>query len=344
MNNTFWKDKTVLVTGHTGFKGSWLSLWLQELGANLIGYSKDIPTKPSLFELADVKQGMISIIGDICDYDKLDTTIIVYNPEIIIHMAAQSLVQQSYEDPIETFSSNIIGTANLLQIAKARVVINVTSDKCYAPQSLVRGYNEQDVLGGNDPYSCSKACSELITSSFRTFKHYSLASVRAGNTIGGGDWGKERLVTDIINGILNKTTIEIRNPFAVRPWQFVLDPLRGYLILAEKLWEHGSQYAEAWNFGPDIKDSRTVSWVLQKLIKLWGSNTQWIISKKNYGRETDFLGLDSTKSKTRLGWYPTTDLETTLKLIVDWYKEYPHNIRETTLEQIRAFNSLEVKV
>ena len=241
--NSFWKNKRVLVTGHTGFKGSWLSLWLQKLGAELTGYSKSIPTDPSMFELCNVKEGMISIEGDIRNLDKLKNTIDQFNPEIVIHMAAQSLVHESYEYPLETLSTNIIGTANVLQSVrdtKVKVLINVTSDKCYENNNLERGYNENDPMGGFDPYSCSKGCAELVTSSFRRSffeKGTAVATVRAGNVIGGGDWGKNRIVPDIMEAIINHTPIHIRNPNAVRPWQFVLEPLRGYMLLAEKMWQ-----------------------------------------------------------------------------------------------------------
>ena len=271
MDSNFWKNKKVLLTGHTGFKGSWLSLWLQKLQVDLIGFSKSIPTQPSLFELADVGKNMTSIMKDIRNIQDISDTVKEHKPDIVIHMAAQSLVQKSYEDPLETFSTNIMGTINVLEALRKTsekcVVINVTSDKCYENQELARGYNENDPMGGFDPYSSSKGCAELITSSFRNSfftnsnlekPDISLASVRAGNVIGGGDWAENRIVPDIIKGIIHKKTIKIRNPDAVRQWQYLLEPLRGYLELAEKLWKDKSEYAESWNFGPDDDDIKPV--------------------------------------------------------------------------------------
>ncbi|MGI0063237.1 MAG: CDP-glucose 4,6-dehydratase, partial [Nitrosotalea sp.] len=262
INQTFWKNKKVLLTGHTGFKGSWLSLWLQKLGSDVIGFSRDIPTKPSLFELCNVADNMVSIMGNICDIEHLRTVMTEHKPEIVIHMAAQSLVGRSYDDPLETFSTNVLGTVNVFEVIRklgnVRVVINVTSDKCYENRESISGYKETDPMGGYDPYSSSKGCAELITSSFRNSffnpKEYdkhgiALASVRAGNIIGGGDWSTNRLVPDIMKGLIENQTVTIRNPSSVRPWQFVLEPLRGYLMLAEKLWHEGPQYVEGWNFG-----------------------------------------------------------------------------------------------
>ena len=281
MEKTFWKNKKILITGHTGFKGSWLAIWLQELGANVVGFSKSIPTKPSLYELAHVDDGMLSIIGNVNDLDKLTEVINEQKPDIIIHMAAQSLVQESYKDPIDTYTTNIIGTINIMQAIRSvdsvRVLINVTSDKCYENMNLERGYNENDPMGGFDPYSSSKSCAELVTSSFRNSffnpeeyeKHRTaIASVRAGNVIGGGDWAKNRIIPDIMKGILKKTTVKIRNPNAIRPWQFVLEPLSGYLLLAEKLWSNRKEFSEAWNFGPDYNDITVVSDLIKKNIKV----------------------------------------------------------------------------
>lgn len=355
MDPVFWKGKTVLLTGHTGFKGSWLSLWLQELGVNLIGFSKSIPTEPSLYKLANVKKEMISVMGDIRNFDRVNDVIKKYKPEIIIHMAAQSLLHESYKEPLETFSTNVMGTVNLLEAIrttqKSCVVINVTSDKCYENQELTRGYRENDPMGGYDPYSSSKGCAELATSSFRNSffnpseykKHgIALASVRAGNVIGGGDWAKNRLIPDIMNSLLSGGKLKIRSPQAVRPWQFVLEPLRGYLMLAEKLWKHGPKYAEAWNFGPDSRDAKSVSWIAERLAQLWGSDTKWVKTNEKYNHETNYLRLDCKKAKTRLDWSPKTRLETALQLIVEWYKEYKKgdDIRGTTLTQIRDFNSM----
>ena len=338
MDSNFWKNKKVLLTGHTGFKGSWLSLWLQKLGVDLVGFSKSIPTKPSLFELADVEKNMTSIMGDITHIERITDVVKQHNPEIIIHMAAQSLVHKSYDQPLETFSTNIMGTVNLLEAirntSKKCVIINVTSDKCYENQELSRGYKENDPMGGYDPYSSSKGCAELITSSFRDsfFKNsndkdydISLASVRAGNVIGGGDWADNRIMPDIMRGILNKKIIKIRNPTAVRPWQHVLEPLRGYLELAEKLYNYKSEYTESWNFGPDDDDVKPVSWIVNKVVEMWGEDVQvdFDDDRLDYKHETSFLRLDCSKAKSKLKWNPKIKLEEGLKLTVNWYFFHP---------------------
>jgi len=354
MDSNFWKNKKVLLTGHTGFKGSWLSLWLQKLGVDLVGFSKSIPTKPSLFELADVEKNMISIMGDITHIERITDVVKQHNPEIIIHMAAQSLVHKSYDQPLETFSTNIMGTVNLLEAirntSKKCVIINVTSDKCYENQELSRGYKENDPMGGYDPYSSSKGCAELITSSFRDsfFKNsndkdydISLASVRAGNVIGGGDWADNRIMPDIMRGILNKKIIKIRNPTAVRPWQHVLEPLRGYLELAEKLYNYKSEYTESWNFGPDDDDVKPVSWIVNKVVEMWGEDVQvdFDDDRLDYKHETSFLRLDCSKAKSKLKWNPKIKLEEGLKLTVNWYKQYEQTkeLREFTENQIEEY-------
>jgi CDP-glucose 4,6-dehydratase len=351
----FWKNKRVLLTGHTGFKGSWLSIWLQKLGVNLIGFSNSIPTKPSLFELAHVKDGMVSVIGDIRDFNSIKNVIKEYNPEIIIHMAAQSLVLQSYNDPIETYSTNVMGTVNILEairkVGKVKVVINVTSDKCYENKGQIIKCKEDDPMGGYDPYSNSKGCAELITSSFRNSffnpadhdKHETaLASARAGNVIGGGDWSADRLIPDIMSGILKHERVRIRNPSGVRPWQHVLEPLGGYLLLAEKLWSDGKKYSEGWNFGPNDEDVKPVSWIIDKLSQLWGDTLTWDLYPENHHHEAKYLKLDCTKAKNKLGWSPKTSLEAGLRLTVEWYKQYQRgtNLRQVTEEQIRQFSLL----
>jgi len=355
MNSQFWKGKTVLLTGHTGFKGSWLSLWLQKSGVKLIGFSKDIPTKPSLFELASVKDGMTSITGNVCNYNQIEKVIQDYKPEIVIHMAAQAILRQSYKDPIETYSTNVMGAVNVLEAirknGKVKVILNVTSDKCYEPENASNGFSENDRLGGFDPYSNSKACAELVTSSFRNSffnpseytKHgVALASVRAGNVIGGGDWGTDRLIPDIIRGILNNETIEIRNPEAIRPWQHVLDPLNGYLILIERLWSSGSEFSEGWNFGPEKNDEKPVRWVIEKLTEQWKHDIQWKTSNEKNPHEEQFLRLDCSKARSRLGWKPKLHLEQGLLWTISWYKQYEEkkDLREFTEEQIAKFQDM----
>lgn len=355
MDSKFWKDKKVLLTGHTGFKGSWLSIWLQNLGVNLVGFSKSVPTQPSLFELANVKDGMTSIVGDISNFSHLQDIIKEHKPEIVIHMAAQSLVLQSYNDPMETYATNVMGTVNLLEAVRrtgsVRVIINVTSDKCYENKGLERAYHEGDPMGGYDPYSNSKGCAELITSAFRSSffnpttytKHkIALASVRAGNVVGGGDWAMDRLIPDIMRGILEHTTIKIRKPYAIRSWQYILDPLSGYLLLSEKLWSDGSKYAEGWNFGPPDDDIKPVSWVIEKLGEYWGQRVSWESDGENYLHEADYLRLDCSKAKTKLGWFPKTNLELALQWTVEWYKQYEqkNDIRKFTEQQIRKFSLL----
>ena len=355
MNKEFWNKKKVLVTGHTGFKGSWLSLSLQRLNADVIGFSKSIPTNPSLFELADIENGMTSIVGNVCDYDKIENTIKEYKPEIVIHMAAQAILRESYSNPIETYATNVMGTVNLLEsIRKAgnvRVILNVTTDKCYEPNESSKGHLETDRLGGYDPYSNSKACSELVTASFRDSffnpKEYqkhciSLASCRAGNVIGGGDWGKDRLIPDIIKGIINNETIKIRNPNSTRPWQHVLDPLNGYLTLAEKLWLSGSEFSEGWNFGPQEDDEKPVKWIIEKLTEQWSKDIRWDVDNGINPHEENYLRLNCDKANSRLGWMPKLNLEQGLDWTIQWYKQYEQNkdMREITERQIEEFQKL----
>ena len=355
MNKKFWNDKTVLLTGHTGFKGSWLSLWLEKLDVNLIGFSKNIPTKPSLFELANVENGMTSIMGNICDYNKLEEVVKEYKPEIVIHMAAQAILRESYKNPIETYATNVMGTVNLLESIRktgnTRVILNVTSDKCYEPNELSKGYLETDRLGGYDPYSNSKACAELVTSSFRNSffntseykeRGISLASCRAGNVMGGGDWGTDRLIPDIMKGILNDEIIKIRYPNAIRPWQYVLDPLNGYVTLTEKLWSSGSEYSDGWNFGPSTNDDKPVRWIVEKLTKQWGRDIKWSIDNNNNRHEENYLKLNSSKATRRLNWKTKMNLEQALGWTIDWYKQYEqkNDMRKITEKQIDDFQLL----
>lgn len=347
----FWNGKKVLITGHTGFKGSWLSLWLQKLGAEVVGYALEEPTIPSLFKVAKIDEHVVSIINDIRNKDMLFNTIKKYKPDIIFHLAAQSLVRKSYDNPVETFETNVMGTVNLLDVVRnsesVKVVINITSDKCYENKEWPWGYREIDPMGGYDPYSCSKGCSELVTNSFRQSyfkgKNIHLASVRAGNVIGGGDWAEDRLVPDIIKSLIKNESLYIRNPFAIRPWQHVLEPLNGYMLLAEKMWQHGEKYSGAWNFGPDDDHVITVGELTNKFTKLWNVNFKVKKDSSKQPHEAMLLKLDCSKAKLKLGWYPKLNLEDTLMWTVDWYKEFVSNsdeMKEVTLKQIEAYERL----
>ena len=346
MNLNFWKNKKVLLTGHTGFKGSWLSTWLKKLGAELIGISKDTPTVPSLFELAQVSQKMVSITGDINEIDDLEKIVSKYKPEIVIHMAAQSLVRKSYESPIDTFTTNVIGTANLLDVVKriggTRVFINVTSDKCYANTNQVNGFSEDSPMGGYDPYSSSKGCAELVTSAYRRSflqnQGIGLASVRAGNVIGGGDWAENRLIPDILRSFEKNKSVVIRNPKATRPWQHVLEPLSGYLILAQKMYDDKNKYAEGWNFGPNEKDVKSVDWILDKMINKW-PDASWKLDRDSSPYEAGFLQLDIAKTKSKLGWRPVWELSYTLEKIISWHKAWldKEDMQVICLEQIEEY-------
>jgi len=354
MNKLFWKSKKVLITGHTGFKGSWLSLWLQKLGSIVTGYSLPPPTKPSLFDLADIKKGMNSIKGDIRDFDCLLSTIKKERPEIILHLAAQPIVNFSYENPIETYTTNVMGVVNLLESVRrtegVRAIINVTSDKCYENKEWVWGYRENEPMGGFDPYSSSKSCSELVTSSFRNsyfqpkeYKHHgvAIASARAGNVIGGGDWANSRLVPDCMKSWLAGKTVTIRYPDAYRPWQHVLEPLNGYLQLAEKLYEDGLNFSGAWNFGPLDFNWNTVEYVILKLGTLWNGPSRWEKDPSIQPHEAHFLKLDSSKANTMLKWSPIWNIDISLKNTAEWYLNYqekPKSMQEITLKQIENYS------
>ncbi len=349
MNLDFWKGKRVFLTGHTGFKGSWLALWLQKMGAELTGYALLPPTNPSMFDFADVGYGMKSIIADIRDFDTLQKSIQDSSPEVLIHMAAQPLVRFSYDDPIETYTTNVMGTVNVLEAVRksagVKSVIIVTSDKCYENKEWLWGYRENEPMGGHDPYSNSKGCAELVSAAYRSsyfnatnYQQHgtAVATVRAGNVIGGGDWASDRLVPDIINSFKNKQLASIRNPNSIRPWQFVLEPLRGYLMLAEKLYIEGTPFAEAWNFGPVEDDVKPVSWISDTLSKLWGNEANWKSDSISQVHEANYLKLDSSKANHRLGWKQSTRLNTALQSIVKWHKALiaGADMRKETLEQI----------
>lgn len=348
----FWRGKSVLVTGHTGFKGSWLCLWLQNLGASVTGYSLPPPTNLSLFELAHVADGMCSMTGDVGDFDRLRRIIAEHKPEIVIHMAAQSLVRYSYAHPLETYATNIMGTANLLEAVRqgggVRAAIVVTSDKCYENREWDRGYREDDILGGQDPYSSSKACAEIVTAAYR--RSYfgkggvlpAVASARAGNVIGGGDWAQDRLVPDMMTAFMNNRPAVIRNPHAIRPWQHVLEPLAGYLLLAERLWTGDGQYVGGWNFGPDEADAWPVSRLADRLTAAWGNSTRWQQAGGEQPHEASYLRLDSSKARQRLGWLPKLPLASALEWAVEWYRAYAEkaDMRRLTENQILRFQTL----
>ncbi|MFM2322826.1 MAG: CDP-glucose 4,6-dehydratase, partial [Pseudomonadota bacterium] len=344
----FWQGKKVFITGHTGFKGSWLSLWLQSLGAEVIGISLAPPTQPNFFEIVQLSQGMISILGDIRDFQLVQATLRKYKPEIVIHMAAQSLVRYSYLAPIETYATNVMGTVNLLEAARlsdsVKVLINVTSDKCYENKELLRGYREEDRLGGYDPYSNSKACSELVTQAYsRSYLKnlgINIATARAGNVIGGGDWAKDRLVPDIVNACIKQQDILLRYPDALRPWQHVLEPLNAYLILAKQLYESSPGYTDAWNFGPDENQAlKTVSWLAERIIQNWGCTIKWIKSTQAHKHEASLLKLNSSKANLNLAWKPCWDIETAISHTIGWYKDYirGEGMQKKSLAQISEF-------
>jgi len=327
IDQEFWVGKRVFVTGHTGFKGGWLCLWLNHLGSLVKGYSLEPPTSPSLYEAARIDNIVDSQIGDIRDQELLHKSMVSFNPDILIHMAAQPLVRLSYDEPIETYEVNIMGTVKVLEVARhcpnLKAIINITTDKCYENLGLDKSYSETDPMGGFDPYSSSKACSELVTSSYR--RSYlndlgvGLASVRSGNVIGGGDWANDRLIPDILRSFeLNKSVI-VRNPNATRPWQHVLEPLSGYLLLAQKLYTNSEKYSEGWNFGPNEKDVQPVHWILDKMISYW-PNASWTLDDNVNPHEASFLKLDISKASEILGWTPTWDLKMTLGNIIRWHK------------------------
>ena len=350
--HNFYNGRKVFITGHTGFKGSWLCLLLHKSGADVYGYALEPPTNPSLFVEADIASLITSTIGDVRDYDFLLKTLQEVQPEIIIHLAAQPLVRESYKNPRETYEINVMGTVNLLdavrQVNSVKAILNITTDKCYENDERHSGYRESDPMGGYDPYSNSKGCSELVTSSFRNSYFNSnsyqshgvaLASARAGNVIGGGDWAADRLIPDIFRAIVQGEKVSIRNPYAVRPWQHVLEPLTGYLVLCEKLYTDGSAFAEGWNFGPEDNDAQNVEWITRKICELWSNDVQYVVDNSNQPHEATYLKLDCSKAKSKLGWYPRWNIETSLQLIVDWNKAYQDksDMRQVCFQQIDKF-------
>jgi len=356
LNRSFWKGRRVFLTGHTGFKGSWLSLWLHALGANVTGYALAPPTQPSLFEQAGVATGVHSIRGDVRDFQDLKKALAECGPSVIIHLAAQTVVRRSYEDPIETYSSNVMGTVHVLealrQLQQPCVVVNVTSDKCYKNREWFWGYRENEPMGGRDPYSNSKGCAELVTSAYRESffalesieKHgVALASARAGNVIGGGDWTTDQLIPDLMRAFLAGKPCLIRNPSAIRPWQFVLEPLRGYLMLAERLAKEPLRFASGWNFGPADADAKPVSWLADELVRSWGGNcAAWSCDTGIHPHEDHALKLDVSKARACLGWDPVLPLDQALGWIVEWYRAFQagDDLQRLTRTQIERYEAL----
>ena len=350
MNSAFWQGKRVFVTGHTGFKGSWLLLWLQSLGAEVTGYALAPSTSPSLFEVARVGEAMTSLIADIRDLPTLQQAMRDARPDIVIHMAAQALVRHSYQNPVETYSTNVMGTVHVLEAVRhspgVKAVVVVTTDKCYENKEWVWGYREDEPMGGHDPYSNSKGCAELVVSAYRRSflqdQGVALASARAGNVIGGGDWAADRLVPDILRAFEAKQPVAVRNPHAIRPWQHVLEPLSGYLTLAERLYDQGQEFAQGWNFGPSEEDAKPVGWIVAQMAMLWGDNATWQIDNGQHPHEANYLKLDISKARNRLHWQPELRLGDALRWIVDWVKlsQTGADMREYTLAQIHAFQAL----
>ncbi len=354
MRTEFWRGKRVLVTGHTGFKGSWLCLWLQGMGAKVAGFALEPATDPNLFMLARVGEAVESTIGDVRDLATLRACVDRFRPEIVFHLAAQSVVRLSYEEPVNTYATNVTGTVHLLEAvrhcADVRAAVVVTSDKCYENREWQWGYRENEPMGGHDPYSSSKGCAELVTAAYRASffdaaaagKHRAaVASARAGNVIGGGDWTRDRLIPDIMRSIAEKRPVAIRNPDAVRPWQHVLEPLGGYLEVAERLWSDGAKFAEPWNFGPAYADCRPVRWIVERLAEEWGDGATWEIDERAQPHEAHFLRLDSSKAAMRLAWRPRWDLRRALHAIVTWHRAHlaGADMRSVVLGQVREYES-----
>jgi CDP-glucose 4,6-dehydratase len=350
VNSVFWKNKRIFLTGHTGFKGSWMSLWLQSMGATVKGYSLEPNTIPNLFTAASVGNAMDSEIGDIRNLEQISKSMFDFNPDILIHMAAQPLVRLSYQEPVDTYTTNVIGTVNVLEAARKcenlKAIVSVTTDKCYENKDWDWGYRESEPMGGHDPYSSSKGCAELVTSAYRrSFFNgkdtASLATARAGNVIGGGDWSDDRLIPDILKAFENSEPVVIRNPLSTRPWQHVLEPLSGYLVLAQELFLNGDNFAEGWNFGPKDEGCKSVDWILDKMVFNWGASASWELDKDNNPHEARFLKLDCSKAANRLKWQPKWELQETLRMIVDWHQKYlkGKDLKEECLKEIKKYKN-----
>ena len=351
----FWNGKRVFITGHTGFKGGWLTLWLEAMGAKVAGYSLPAPTEPSFCKVVGIEKPIASTIADVRDLQALQKCLVAFNPEIVFHLAAQALVRPSYTDPVETYSTNVMGTVNVLEAARQclsiRALVIVTSDKCYENTERESGYREDEPMGGYDPYSNSKGCAELVVAAYRNSffnpddygRHkVALASGRAGNVIGGGDWATDRLVPDMVRAIVSGKPVRIRNPNAVRPWQHVLEPLGGYLLLAQRLCEKGPAFSGGWNFGPLDRDTRKVQEIVGQLTKQWGDGASWEADEGDHPHEARFLKLDCSKAHTELGWRPRLHVEQALAWTADWYKAWRKggDMRALSLRQISTYPEL----
>ena len=351
--NNFYYNKKIFITGHTGSKGTWLSIWLKILGARVYGFSLNYPSSPCMFNLTDIHKSMGSNFGDIRNFQKLKKAMDFFKPEIVFHMAAQPLVRQSYVSPLETYSTNVMGTANLLETVRlttgVKAVINVSSDKCYENKEWLWRYRENDPMGGYDPYSSSKGCAELVTSAYRRSffnpsdysKHGTAsASVRAGNVIGGGDFAKGRLIPDVVKALMNNQTVKIRSPHAVRPWQHVLEPLYGYIVLAKYLYEKGYEFSGGWNFGPGNDSVQQVGEIVTTIVKIWGKNSKYSIEENNEFHEAQLLKLDCSKANQLIAWHTALTIEQALQWTVDWYKffnEKDYSLQKLTEKQISKY-------
>ena len=345
----FWKGKKVLITGHTGFKGSWLAFWLDLLGAEVCGFSLAPDSQPNLFENLQLESKILSVIGDVRDLENFQKTLESFQPEIVLHLAAQSLVRRSYREPVETYTTNVIGTSNILESVRkvdfVKSVVIITTDKVYENKEWHWAYRENERLGGFDPYSNSKACAELAVSSYRnSFFAESdclIATARAGNVIGGGDWSEDRLLPDVFRSLIFGDKLEIRNPASIRPWQHVLEPLAGYLKLAQKLYEGEKSFAESWNFGSEDADAKPVGWILEKIKNVWNGDVHWEISQAIQPHEARLLKLDSTKAKNELNWLPKLNLEDAINLTTEWYQGFKDkkDLIELTKSQIEFYQN-----
>lgn len=349
-DRAFWTGRRVFLTGHTGFKGSWLALWLERLGARVTGYALPPPTQPSLYEQAGVARTLRSIEADIRDLRRLDQAVAEAEPEVVLHLAAQSVVRHGYQDPVETYSANVMGTVHVLEairrLNRPCVVVVVTTDKCYENREWVWGYRETDRLGGRDPYSNSKACAELVADAYRQSYFaadagagVALATVRAGNVIGGGDWTRDQLIPDLMRAFMDGRPCPIRNPAAVRPWQFVLEPLRGYLTVAEKLAADPVRFQGGWNFGPASEDAMPVAWIADRLCEAWGGGAAWQSDGRAHPHEARWLMLDISKARAELGWRPLLALGESLAWITDWYRAFErgNDVARLTRQQIERY-------